>query len=76
MKFNLKNRPAFTRRRYPKGTCAPDIEEMLDWFEGFEKELRERLTKLEQGKRKTDNAVVIASRLSLMYMIKEILGES
>jgi len=38
MKFNLKNRPAFTRRRYPKGTCAPDIEEMLDWFEGFEKD--------------------------------------
>jgi len=76
MKFNLKNRPAFTRRRYPKGTCAPDIEEMLDWFEGFEKELRERLTQLEQGKRKTDNAVVIASRLSLTYLIKEILGES
>jgi len=45
MKFNLKNRPAFTKRRYPKGTCAPDIEEMLDWFEGFEKELREKLEK-------------------------------
>jgi len=43
MKYNLKNRPAFTRRRYPKGTCAPDIEEMLDWFEGFEKELKDVL---------------------------------
>jgi len=84
MKFNLKNRPKCDDyagqyviyekdgRKY-KGYCHKDMEK---WFRGFEKELRERLTQLEQGKRKTDNAVVIASRLSLTYLIKEILGES
>ena len=84
MKFNLKNRPFISIIDIISTPISEStfnkIKEYIDineaWFEGFEKELRERLTQLEQGKRKTDNAVVIASRLSLTYMIKEILGES
>jgi len=78
MRFNLKNRPKASQilETMTKNQLMDYIEEMWEWFEGFEKELRERLTRLEQGKRKTDNAVVIASRLSLTYLIKEILGES
>jgi len=68
MKFNLKNRPAFTRRRYPKGTCAPDIEEMLDWFEGFEKELREKLKKYWENP--------YGCHPTFSQLIEEILGES
>jgi len=77
IKYTLKNRPrksSITKGFKSDMECF--VEYVEEWFEGFEKELRERLTQLEQGKRKTDNSVVIASRLSLTYLIKEILGES
>lgn len=34
MKFNLKNRPYFHREMNPQ---------LVEWFEGFEKELREKI---------------------------------
>jgi len=75
MKFNLKNRPAFTRRRYPKGTCAPDIEEMLDWFEGFEKELREKLSALEKINERRKYGSEIWEIPAKIELLKEILGD-
>jgi len=58
----------------PEVVLLDDVSKMLeDYIVISKRELRERLTRLEQGKRKTDNAVVIASRLSLTYLIKEIL---
>jgi len=81
MKFNLKNRPAFTRRRYPKGTCAPDIEEMLDWFEGFEKQEREKnkITAIkiqELGAAKQIPLERLGFLRGYLQRGKEILGES
>jgi len=71
MKVTLKD---LLRHKFPMDETEQAV--LLKEISDLAKELRERLTQLEQGKRKTDNAVVIASRLSLTYMIKEILGES
>ena len=71
MKVTLKD---LLRHKFPMDETEQAV--LLKEISDLAKELRERLTQLEQGKRKTDNSVVIASRLSLTYLIKEILGES
>ena len=57
MKFNLKNRP--------KCDDIYRYDEYEAWFEGFEKELRERLTNHD-----CDEKVCLFSKI-----IREILGE-
>ena len=71
MKVTLKD---LLRHKFPMDETEQAV--LLKEISDLAKELRERLTQLEQGKRKTDNSVVIAFRLSLTYLIKEILGES
>ena len=73
MKYNLKNRPYITFRHYPKGTCAPDIEEMLDWFEGFEAELRAKRNQLLNCKHLHPVARLIIN--AKVTVIDKILGE-
>lgn len=49
MKFNLKNRPETINPPYSaRPWCNP--EKSAEWFEGFEKELRERLDELKNTK--------------------------
>jgi hypothetical protein len=55
MKYNLKNRPNWTY--YPGFQTYR--EAVMEWFEGFEQELRERLT----------------DRHECLDLIKEILGK-
>ena len=69
MKFNLKNRPKASQilETMTKNQLMDYIEEMWKWFEGFEKELREKWEKLD-----------CESDLELgqSMIIREILGES
>jgi len=60
MKFNLKNRPNPHDYQYRK--------KVKEWFEGFEKELREILDDLKECP--TEHEFL------MMSFIKEILGES
>lgn len=60
MKFNLKNRPR------ENGDNMIGSKEATEWFEGFEKELREKIKTLEEADNLGDS--IIASEL------KEILG--
>ena len=63
MKFNLKNRPKMTKGNMDRTLfLGKDVEE---WFEGFEKELREMRNRKEQG---------IAYH-TFGRLIEEILGE-
>jgi len=80
MKFNLKNRP---KRKIPivegnawfnVSTEVYDSDEVDEWFEGFEKELRERLEKLQNVKGRR-SAVCRAHEAGEIETIKEILGE-
>lgn len=59
MEFNLKNRP---RKALSKET----FKEIEEWFEGFEKELREALKNQKLNPEWKPNYVLL---------IKEILGE-
>jgi len=68
MKFNLKNRP--------KEFC-PDYIEW--WFEGFEKELRQKLEKYEKEVEFCQKNLGLFSAtpfLAQIKLIKEILGEN
>ena len=62
MKFNLKNRPI----RDPATTLTLEYEDALDeWFEGFEKELHEKIK----------NWPLNTKFHPALIEIKEILGE-
>ena len=64
MKFNLKNRPKFEELEYSALTWGK-VKETIEWFEGFEKELREKLRHYEfEGQ-----------NWELQEILKEILGE-
>ena len=67
MKFNLKNRPKVRSEDLPKELLATIALGMEEWFESFEKELREKWKKLD-----------CESDLELgqSMIIREILGES
>lgn len=76
MKHTTKNFPE--KRHYPKGTCFPWMEDILDWGEGFEKELRDYREKLKEDL-KASGLPGIPCRLYLnaqINLITEILGES
>ena len=65
MKYNLKNRPdpttdAVTWEQYQY------YQEMEEWFEGFEKELREKMKRFNVAPMAYDEEI---------DLIKEILGE-
>jgi len=66
MKYNLKSRKPF-----PNEKLTSPIEQVIEyyeeWFQGFEKELREKLAELEKSNR------VCSS--DLIMLIEEILGE-
>jgi len=65
MKYNLKNRPRpYTTRKNP----TKEEVAFLRWFEGFEKELRERAEKVK-------DLFKISDTCHPMIPIKEILGE-
>lgn len=62
VKFNLKNRPRWIKKLYTNQR----IEEILEeWFEGFEKELRERERQIIEGEKEP----------SELYLLFNILGE-
>jgi len=54
MKFNLKNRPKFEELEYSALTWAK-VEKTEQWFEGFEKELRERILGFPESCQKCKN---------------------
>ena len=64
LKFNLKNRPSH-KWMYEN---LDKIEQVEKWFEGFEKELQDRLLK--------EIAWNPSGRSKLAKLIKEILGET
>jgi len=65
MKFNLKNRPKVRSEDLSKELSATIALGMEDWFEGFEKELREKLKHYEfEGQ-----------NWELQEILKEILGD-
>lgn len=71
MKFNLKNRPS------PVPAVLGyvyDGDQIDEWFEGFEKELREELEKEQEFYNRTKTAAKGISRMKLEW-IKEILGD-
>ena len=74
MKFNLKNRPKVRSEDLSKELLATIALGMEDWFAGFEKELRERLEKLQNVKGRR-SAVCRAHEAGEIETIKEILGE-
>lgn len=66
MKFNLKKLKECI-------DTANELGCILNWVEGFEKELRERIRELEQFKQFHDKWTLL--RLQNIYIYKEILGE-
>ena len=76
MKFNLKNRPTPVVSYVPERQERFITTETKEWFEGFEKELRDRL---EQAKKfENDNNQDKFWRLKSIGFqdaIKEVLGE-
>jgi len=72
MKFNLKNRPKFEELEYSALTWEK-VKETIEWFEGFEKELREKLSALEKIRRRYGSEIwEIPAKIELL---KEILGD-
>ena len=65
MKFNLKNRPIFESDPMHIGDRFVEAKELEKWFEGFEKELREKLVHPTNTK-----------SVAVYDFIKEILGET
>lgn len=61
MKFNLKNKPKLT------ADPTTNEQKIVEWFEGFEKELREKLEYLKLKHWQETKYVV--------KLIEEILGE-
>lgn len=77
-KFNLKNRPQFLCTTIPDQTktqlldfCRESLRKYEDWFEGFEKQIRERLDAFQKF---SDERVVLTVG-SFIGLLKEILGE-
>ena len=68
MKFNLKNRP---KTCFEQELCIADGD-LAKWFEGFEKELREKLDVYER----LFDKKAITSMDTFVHFIREILGES
>ena len=68
MKYNLKNRPLFEFHPHD----AKISENLHEWFEGFEKELREKAAHLEAVLKKNPDNFYAQWKLN---GIKEILGE-
>ena len=70
MKYNLKNRPQIFRL---EGRYVTDLKKMKEWFEGFEAELRQRLSELSNSK--PFGLAEWIKVTSQMIVLKEILGE-
>ena len=69
MKFNLKNRPHIDQEEEGLIYISANYKKKLDaWFEGFEKELREKLESLEDKWYDEEGALSVD-------LIEEILGE-
>ena len=76
MKFNLKNRPKL--RATLLGYSYSDVCKFEEWFEGFEKELRQKLEKYEKEVEFCQKNLGLFSAtpfLAQIKLIKEILGE-
>ena len=71
MKHNLKNRPKYASERKDIFAFSDFYDESLEWFEGFEKELRKHLHAFID-----EHAWPECSEFSVKETIKEILGES
>ena len=70
MKYNLKNRPK------EEGDITDYIRATQEWFEGFEKELRERLDQvIEDKKRLFKSEIGQWMCIGVRDTIKEVLGE-
>lgn len=69
MKFNLKNRP----RLEEFSTDLEYEETTIIWFEGFEKELRNRMKDAELMK--APKGIIPTTENGIWVIIKEILGE-
>ena len=69
MKYNLKNRPK-TVYDDPELETDPEMHEWLEWFEGFEEEIRSRLAWLTPDMDKT-----MMSCRDFRRFIEEILGD-
>ena len=70
MKHNLKNRP----RCHPYELKQTMIENVENWFEGFEKELRD-IQQIEPTDHVSGHVQAIVFREESYIRIKEILGE-
>jgi len=79
MKFNLKNRPKIhplpleqqeNLDEYDIGDYPHFYDDSLEWFDGFEKELRERLGKI------TFKMSVSERVQAYAHLLAEILGET
>ncbi len=68
MEHNLKNHPIRIQ-----GGFNPSYQEHTAWFEGFEKELREKLEFEENQAKKPDREQSIIAHFQI-DLIKEILG--
>jgi len=66
MKHNLKNRPKYIEVD-GQGMITYRIQEIKDWFEGFEKELREILRREEK--------LILDVEPRSIDILEEILGE-
>ena len=74
MKFNLKNRPKFEELEYSALTWEK-VKETIEWFEGFEKELREKLSALEKINERRKYGSEIWEIPAKIELLKEILGD-
>ena len=84
MKFNLKNRPKIhplpleqqeNLDEYDIGDYPHFYDDSLEWFDGFEKELREDADRLKKSREEADYHTTMVIN-SLLRWIMEILGET
>lgn len=68
MNHNLKNRPWYDKRRSHPIAVDTSVSRYEEWFEGFEKELREIVKDVEKMKHHKE--------YNTIYLLKEILGET
>ena len=79
MKFNLKNRPKLMKTIL--GYSYSDVCKFEKWFEGFEKELREKLKSYQDLVKFSSSGNYFNQFTDVAYqvaieLIKEILGEN
>jgi len=85
LKFNLKTRPK-AKQAIPSGVVIVSHDETVEavlklidkyeeWFEGFEKELREKLERVRELYKECIDIEKEWSLLDLMKLLEEILGE-